>query len=354
MAQLRAFALAWLLAGCQLNPSVPVPPPGSLSAQPGVWVAYNLGCERGCEQVHRGDIITAIDGEPVTSGAEVDAADLARGTPVRLSVQSRRQGAIEVTLVATPDPSLRPIEHAPPLWTVGTAALDQAPGWARLKAFGQATPAMRLYRLDDPRGYRNGRDLLGRHTLIVYWTPDNYRQQNWRRNAALLPELYGRLQARAGELQAAGVDAIWLMRGRVDPLMRRAMRRDVQVDEYGWAPGLVPIFSEESVPNNANTVGIQHPAADLRELVFSDGHLGPILLVIDARGIVRWHSRGWHEEDPYKSITAVIDFAAQHLDDGGPPRGGTAEPRPGVSPGGVQLGAVSRGDNGSYMDRCRL
>lgn len=319
MYRLRALALASvLLAACQLNPSVPMPPPGSLTTRPGVWVAYNLGCQRGCEQIHRGDIITAIDGRPVTTGAEVDAADLARGTPVRLSLVSRKQGAIEVTLVATPNAYMRPIERAPPLYTVGTAALDRAPGWARLKAFGQATPAMRLYRLDDPRGYRNGRELYGRHTLIVYWTPDNYRQQNIRRNVILMGEIYAHLQGREAELRAAGVDAIFMMRGRIDPGQRRIVRRGVQLDDYGWAPNLVPIFVDESVPSNGNTVGIQHQAADLRELMFNDGHRGPILLVIDARGIVRWHSRGWHNEDPHASLDAVIDFAVHDLVDSPP------------------------------------
>lgn len=317
MSLVRALVLASVLfAGCQLNPSVPTPPPGGLAAQPGVWVAYNLGCEQGCRQIRRGDIITAIDGKPVTTGAEVDAAGLARGTPVRLSVVSRKEGAIQVTLVARPNERLWPIEHAPPLWTVGTAALDQAPGWARLKAFGHATPALRLYRLDDPRGFRNGRDLHGRHTLIVYWTPDNYRIEGMRANMALLPVLYARLQSHEPDLRAAGVDAIWLMRGRIDPNNRKAVRRDVGIDEYGWAPHLVPIFSDESRPNNANTIGIEHQAADLRELLFRDGRLGPIILIIDARGIVRWHSRGWFEEDPHRTIEAAVEFALLHLEDG--------------------------------------
>lgn len=135
MHRLRALVLASVVfAGCQLNPSVPTPPPGSLATQPGVWVAYNLGYAQGCEQIHRGDSITAIDGKPVTTGAEVEAADLARGTPVKVSLRSRKHGPMEVTVVATPNELLRPIERAPPLYTVGTAALDRAPGWARLKA----------------------------------------------------------------------------------------------------------------------------------------------------------------------------------------------------------------------------
>lgn len=314
----RDLALVSVLLGAcagQLNPSVPTPKPGELAAQPGVWVAYNLGCEQGCDRIRRGDIITAIDGEPVTSGAEVDAADLARGTPVQLELRSRKRGELDITLRATPNQFMRPIAHAPPLWTIGTEALDRAPAWARLKAFGHATPALRFYRLDDPHGFRNGRDLYGRHTLIVLWTPDNYRIEDRLRNNALLPQVYARLQAHEPALRAAGVDVVFMLRGRANPRLRRYIRGQIGIDAYGWAPNMVPIFANETHPGNPNTLGLQHQAADLDELLFSDGHLGPILLVIDARGIVRWHSRGWHNEDPVHSIESVVDFAVRQLGD---------------------------------------
>ncbi len=312
----RLLALAsLLLSACagQLNPSVPTPKPGELGKQPGVWVAYNLGCQRGCDQIHRGDIITAIDGEPVTRGDQVDDARLARGTPVRLEVQSRKRGKIEVTLVATPNEYMRPIEDAPPLWTIGTEALDRAPAWARLKAFGHATPAMRIYRLDDPRGFRNGRDLYGRHTLLVYWTPYNYLIQDQRRGVAQLPRVYAQLQAHEAELRAAGVDTYFMFQGRYDPIVRNYTRSLINLDTYGWAPNLIPIVANVTDAGNANTLGLEHQASDLNELLFNDGHVGPILLVIDARGIVRWHSRGWYKEDPVQSIDAVIDFAVRHV-----------------------------------------
>jgi hypothetical protein len=333
---LRASALAviiGLLAACagQLNPSVPTPKPGELGEQPGVWVAYNLGCTQGCDQIRRGDIITAIDGQPVTSGAEVDAADLARGTPVQLDVRSRAHGPIRVTLRATPNAYMRPIERAPPLWTVGAAALDRAPAWARLKAFGHATPALRFYRLDDPRGFRNGRELYGRHTLIVFWTPDNYQLQDQRRNMALLPKVYARLQAREPELRAAGVDAIFLLRGRATPVQRAYIRSQIALDAYGWAPNMIPLFSNETNTRNPNTLGLEHQAADLNELLFNDGHVGPILLVLDARGIVRWHSRGWHREDVFHTLDTVIDFAVRELGDP-PPAPAPVESTPQVEP----------------------
>lgn len=314
----RTLALVSLLLGAcagQLNRSVPTPKPGELATRPGLWVAYNLGCEQGCDQIRRGDIITAIDGKPVTTGAELDAADLARGTPVQLELYSRKRGKLDITLRATPNQFMRPLAHAPPLWTVGTAALDRAPDWARLKAFGHATPALRIYRMDDPRGYRNGRELYGHNTLIVYWIPDNYRIQNQQRNRALLPQLYARLQAHEAELRAAGVEPIFMLSGRANPRLRRYIRSQIKLDSYGWAPNMVPIFANATYQSDPNTLGLQHQAADLNEMLLRDGHLGPILLIIDARGIVRWHSRGWHNDDPLGSIESVVDFAIRQLGD---------------------------------------
>ncbi len=330
----------------QLNRSVPTPKPGELATRPGVWVAYNLGCEQGCDQIRRGDIITAIDGEPVTSGAQIDAADLARGTPVRLELQSRKHGKLDITLRATPNQFMRPIPHAPPLWTVGTEALDRAPAWARLKAFGHATPALRFYRLDDPRGFRNGRDIYGRHTLIVLWTPDNYRIEDRLRNNALLPQIYARLQAHEAELRAAGVDVMFMINRRANPRVRRYIRSQIGIDAYGWAPNMIPIFANESDTGNPNTLGLQHQAADINELLFRDGRFGPILLIIDARGIVRWHSRGWHKEDPFASIESVVDFAARQLGDpaGAPRTAPPVEPAPAPvsTPAPGQVGGLDR------------
>ncbi len=327
------FALVSVLLGACANASVPTPKPGELAARPGVWVAYNLGCKQGCDRIRRGDIITAIDGQPVTSGAEVDAADLARGTPVQVDLWSRKHGDQRITLLATPNKYMQPIAHAPPLWTVGAEALDRAPAWARLKAFGHATPALRFYRLDDPRGFRDGRALYGRHTLIVYWAGGNVKLQDQRRYIALLPQIYARLQAHEPELSAAGIDTILLTNGRVSPLTRKFIRSQIAIDAYGWAPNMIPIVANETYTNNPNTRGLQHQAADLNELLFNDGHLGTILLVIAARGIVRWHSRGWHDGDPVRSIETVVDFAIHQLSDTPPAEAPHNGPPPWSSPG---------------------
>jgi hypothetical protein len=309
-----ALAAAGLVAcGTQLNPSIRTPEPGELARVPGAFVAYNLGCARGCEQIRRGDVITAVDGRPITSGAEIDEVDLARGTPLRLHVYKRELGrTIAVDLLAEPNEYLRPLAHVPPLWTVGAGALDRAPSWARLKAYGHAIPALRLWRLDEPRTRITGRDLFGRGALIVYWLPDTYVQQTLRRDNALAPQVYARLQARDAELQAAGVDSLWVFDGRVSARGRDFVRH-LAADQA--PPQFVPMYANITSSGDPNSLGLQHQAADLNELVFRDGRLGPIVLVVDPRGIVRWHSRGFHRDDPQLTLDTAIDFAVHQLAD---------------------------------------
>lgn len=311
------FLLGAALAACtQLNPSVPTPSAGELARTPGAWVAYNLGCKHGCEQIRRGDLITAIDGHKITSGAEVDAADLPRGTPVRLDLYRRGTGeALAVELVAEPYEYMHPIAHVPPLWTVGAEALDRAPGWARLKAFGHATPAMRLYQLDEPRAFVDGRDLFGRGALIVLWIGSQYKQQERMLYNDILPGWYAGLQANYAALTAAGVDAMFVFNGRVAEADRYDIRRN-SLGTGEWSPDRVPMFANMSSQQNPNTRGLQHAAADFNELLFNDGRMGPIIVIIDPRGIVRWHSRGFKSDsDPLGTLTEAIAFAMHQLGD---------------------------------------
>lgn len=309
---------AALLTACgtQLNASVKTPPAGELTRTPGAWVAYNLGCKLGCKEIRRGDLITAVDGKPISSGAEIDDVDLARGTPVQLDVYRPRTGeALQVQLVAEPNEYMAPIAHVPPLWTVGTAALDRAPAWARLKAFGHATPAMRLYKMDSPREYVDGRDLFGRAALIVLWVPDRYTQHTVMAYHDVLLQWYAGLQERRAELTASGVDTYLVFNGRVAEVDRRNLRAQAVGDET-YRASSVPIYANTSFPNNPSTRGLEHAAADFNEMVFNDGRYGPIIMIVDPRGIVRWHSRGFeHTGDPIDTLNVAIEFSLQALDD---------------------------------------
>ncbi len=73
----RDVLLSVLLGACgpELDPARPPPAHGDL-APGGVWVAYNLGCEVGCDQIERGNRILAIDGPSV---ADPDAPPDERG-----------------------------------------------------------------------------------------------------------------------------------------------------------------------------------------------------------------------------------------------------------------------------------
>lgn len=315
--------LAWflgaaLLAACgtQLNPSVKTPAAGELAQTPGAWVAYNLGCKFGCSEIRRGDLITAVDGRKITSGAEIDAADLARGTPVNVELFRPRTGeAMQVQLVAEPYEYMQPIVNVPPLWTVGAAALDRAPDWARLKAFGHATPALRFYKMDSPREYVDGRDLFGRAALVVLWVPDRYTQHTAMDYHAVLLQWYAGLQEHRAALMANGVDPYLVFNGRVAEVDRRNLRAQAVGDET-YRESSVPIYANTSFPNNPNTRGLEHAAADFNEMVFNDGRYGPIIMIVDPRGIVRWHSRGFeHTSEPIGTLQAAIEFSLHSLAD---------------------------------------
>ncbi len=328
------LALAVSFAACAANPNPSVPPPSAAElAGGGAWVAYNLGCSVGCDRIKRGDRILAVDGQPVTGGAELDAA-LSRETPVALTVAPHEGGApIQVQLVGGAHTELTPIKAVPPLLTISAAALDRAPEWARLRLFGHATPAMRLYRGDEPRGYVNGRELYGRGAVIFVWEMPfllGQEQALW----AELPGFYARLQRHHAALQAAGVDTYFVFPSEQESRNRRP---DIDAPVASAMPGgdtlrfainketrdhirsqvppdtknLIPLFLLDSARDDPNTVGLEHAASDIREWLY-DRILASVILVIDHRGIVRFHSRDF-PLGPEETIDAAVQFALHEL-----------------------------------------
>lgn len=308
---MNRLALCCLLLGAcgpELNPARPPPAHDELSSG-GVWVAYNLGCEAGCDQIKRGDRILAIDGRPVSSGAELDAIGLARGAPVELHVVPHGKAELRVVpIVAEPRDDLPPIVGAPPLFTVGAAALDRAPEWARRRLFGHAIPALRFYRADEPRGYINGRELHGRASVLLVWEYPpmiEARKRSW----DLVPSVYAHLQEFADVLEAADVDAYFVTDFRAEEKFRDHARRSARAG----ASGFLPIFQLASSTSDPNTLGIEGGAADIRESL-RDFLQEPILVVIDRRGIVRFHSVGF-PLGPRDTLAAAIAFALTSLPD---------------------------------------
>jgi hypothetical protein len=89
----------------------------------GVYIAYMVGCEKGCDQLAKGDLVMAIDGKPVTSAKDMRTSRVATGAPVKLSVLKPNAAApIDVEIVAQPQ-ELPPLKDIPPFWTVGAADL---------------------------------------------------------------------------------------------------------------------------------------------------------------------------------------------------------------------------------------
>jgi hypothetical protein len=310
-AALSVLTLSLGLCACgpELNP--PRPPPAHSELAPGgVWVAYNLGCEVGCDEIKRGDRILAIDGRPVSSGAEIDQINLARNAPLQLQVAKYGSEEIrEVTIVAAPNEKLPPIAAAPPLFTVGAAALDRAPDWARSKLFGHAIPALRFYRADEPRGFVTGRELYGRGALLVIWELPPMIEER-RESLRLLPHVYAQLQEFSDELAEAGVDAYFVTDFRAEPAFRDQVRAAADPGPNGY----IPIFELASSPRNGNTVGLENSAADIREAIF-DYLREPLVMLFDRRGIVRFHTRGF-PIGPHETVSVAIDFALHALVDG--------------------------------------
>lgn len=329
-------ALAVLFGACIANPNPPVPPPSAAElAGGGAWVAYNLGCSVGCDQIKRGDRILAVDGQPVGSGAALDAT-LSRGTPVALTVARHEGGApVQVALVGEAHTELTPIKAVPPLLTVSAAALDRAPEWARLRLFGHATPAMRLYRGDEPRGHVNGRELYGRGAVIFVWELPwllGQEQALWNE----LPGFYAQLQRHHAALQAAGVDTYFVFpteqesrnrRPETDaPLadatpggdtLRFAINAETRAHIRSQVPpdtaNLIPLFLLDSARDDPNNLGLEHAASNIREWLY-DRILASVILVIDHRGIVRFHSRDF-PLGPEETIEAAVQFALRDLPD---------------------------------------
>lgn len=131
----------------------------------GVYIAYMNGCDKGCDQLAKGDLILALDGQPVTSAKDLRVSRIATGAPVKLKVRKgmsapNKGQEIEVEIVAKPNDSLPPIKEAPPFWTVGAADLNKAPVWARKTLFGHASPMVMLMSAEG--GVTDGRQFLER------------------------------------------------------------------------------------------------------------------------------------------------------------------------------------------------
>lgn len=284
----------------------------------GIYVAYNLGCEKGCERIGKGDLILMIDGRAVETSKDLDAVDLTDGKPHQLHLLAFRSHEPKtVEIVATPGTKMPPLERTPPFWTVSADDLNQAPEWARRPLFGHASPRVLLVGVDG--GILDGRQLYGKKRLIVYW------DQSDRGEKAASVQIMQVLQKAQSDLHARAVEVMFV---RVPfPTGRQVPMSDVDLrnfqDSYMLREGDRPLppvpmyrIPNESERDVACELGMEHGFTVIKTLSRS-----PAIVLLDERGIVRWHSEGIVEgpddaaiSDPRQyAIIEAVRFALERL-----------------------------------------
>jgi len=289
----RKFLACWLalvpcaLACARANTTPPtVEVTHDQLAPGGVYITHVNGCERGCDLLKRGDLVLALNGQPVAHARDLGADRVATGAPVRLQVRKGETGAAsEVELVARPSDELPPIKDAPPFWSVGAADLDRAPEWARRNLFGHASPMTMLTNANG--GILDGRQLYGEKHLILFWDFGSREEQ------AQAVNMLRVLQTAQADLKTAGVDVLFTQL-RFPTNMRTEPMNDTDLRAFQERNGLpgqaqLPIyrFPNATEYNAARELGLEG-AMTYRQYLRQP----PAIVLLDADGIVRWHSEG--------------------------------------------------------------
>jgi hypothetical protein len=316
------FAASLLLTStalsCDSGDGFKIPKPKDLEPG-GVYVAYNIGCKVGCDQIAKGDLIQKIDGKEVKTGKDFDDASVIDGKPHELEILSADTKVPKVVkITATGKDNMPPLEDVPPFWTVGAESLNEAPTWARRRMFGHASPMVMLVSADG--GILDGRQLFGKPRLMVYWDHGTRVEQA---QAVTFLQVLQKAQA---DLKAAGVDVMFVQvkfpGGRQEPLNDsdlRAFQEKWTVkaeDGSPYPPVKMYRFPNATEFNRAREIGMEGAFT-----VFENLGASPTILMLDERGIVRWHSERVTEpvsdsevKDPaqYTIIQAVL-FAQNQL-----------------------------------------
>ena len=287
----------------------------------GVFIAHVVGCEKGCDQLQRGDLLLEMDGKPVTSSKDFRVSRVATGNPVKLKVHKKSGQVIDLEIVAKPNDTLPPIKEAPPFWTVGAADLDKAPQWARRSLFGHASPMTMLVSADG--GTTDGRQFLGKKRLILFW---DYATREEQAQAANMMQV---LQLAQGDLTAAGVEIMFTQirfpgNDNGDGTPRQAPMNDTALRGFQTSYGVkdkpqLPMyrFPNATEYNAARELGLEGASTYIYYLRAS-----PAIVLLDENAIVRWHSEATvpapagsplaGKDDQYTIIQA-IEFAMKDL-----------------------------------------
>lgn len=283
----------------------------------GVYVAYNHGCDKGCDQIEKGDLIKKVDGKEVATGDDFDKADVTNGEPHSLEVIGKDGTPKTVEIVAKPKTDMPPLENVPPFWTSGAARLNQAPEWARRRMFGHASPSVMLVNVEG--GILDGRQLFGKKRFVVYWDRGDREEQ-----AAAVSFLQV-LQKAQADLNGKDVEVMFV---QVQfPTGRQVAMNDSDLREFQkkWSvesggQRLPPLdmyrFPNKTEFNQARELGMENAYT-----VFENLGEAPVIMLLDERGIVRWHSEGLQEPgagaevaDPSQyTIIEAVKFALDKL-----------------------------------------
>lgn len=284
----------------------------------GAYVAYVYGCAVGCDQIEKGDLVLAVGGSPVQQTADVDTARLATGSPVRLTVHRRRTGqVVDVEIVARPSDALPPVRDLPPFRAILAADLDRTPQWARRNLYGHVSPQTMLVHVDG--GIVDGRQLVGKKRLLVFW--------DWatRTEQAQAINIMRVLQVAQRDLAVVGVEIAFAQLRFPTNSGRQAPMNDTNLrwfHERHGQPGhdMLPMyrFPNDLEYNRARSLGMEGSTTYNQYL-----RQPPAIVLLDERGVIRWHSEGFREpppddpvfadkEDQYTIIQA-IEFAKTSL-----------------------------------------
>ena len=310
VAKLALLGLFTLGSCNSSGPGFNIPQPKDLKPG-GVYVSYNMGCEKGCDQIQKGDLIQSIDGKTVKAAEEFDAAKVADGQPHKLALLSRgSQAPKTVEIVAQAKDNLPPLKEIPPFWTVAADKLNAAPDWARRRMFAHASPMVQLVSING--GILDGRQLYGSKRLIIYW---DWGDRVEEANAVAFMQV---LQKAQNDLKAAHIEIMFshvsFPTSRKQPMNDsdlRAWADKWAIQEGGQKLPAIPFFRRPNKTefNEAREVGMENAYTVMENLGQS-----PAIIILDERGIVRWHSEGLAEPpgdaqvqkaDQYTIIEAV-------------------------------------------------
>lgn len=286
------LSFSWtLFSGCSSSSTSAVTVPSELLAPEGgrpkgAYIAYVVGCDKGCDQLAKGDLIFKINGEDVTDIKQLRLSKVATGEPVKLTVYKQAtKSSTDVEIIATPNTKLPPIPEAPPFWVVGAQELDQAPNWARKNLFAHASPSIMLVNANG--GIIDGRQLLGKRRFIVFWDIATREEQ------AQAADFLQVLQKAQEDLKTVGFDILFTQI-QFPSNTRQAPWNDGQIRDFQEKQGIQGTdklqmyrFPNATEYNAAREVGLEGATTYIQYLRAS-----PTIVLLDENGIIRWHSEG--------------------------------------------------------------